>query len=409
MKNRWLVALCAVGIHISIGSIYAWSQIAVSLKHEVHTAWSLSQITLTFSIAILFLGLAAAFMGNFVEKKGPRISGMLAALLFGLGLIGASIAIKNETLWLLYVTYGALGGIGIGLGYVTPVSTLLKWFPDHRGLAMGITIMGFGFGAAGEVFLLQNFLPWLGSVSVSTNLLIIGCIYFALMFLSSLYLAPPPEDWLPKNFRGKNTTAFGKNLVQLTANEAIKTPRFYYLWIMLFINVTCGIALISVAKFMGKEVIHLTSQMAAVMVILMSVFNGCGRIAWATLSDYITRPITYILFYLLQIACFVLLIKTKNPMFFQILVFVILTCYGGGFSVAPAFIGDIFGTKEAGKIHGYILTAWAAAGLIGPTIIAWVRDATGGYVTSLYIFVGFLVIAFIVSLLMAANVKKLLG
>ena len=412
MKNRWLMALCAVGIHISIGSVYAWSQIAVSIKNELHVHWGLGEITITFSIAICALGLAAAFMGHFVEKKGPRVSGMLSAVLFGAGLIGAGFALKMENIWLLYLTYGVLGGVGIGIGYITPVSTLLKWFPDRRGLAMGMTIMGFGFGAAIEVFLLQNLLPSLGITCVSTGVIILGVLYFILIFLSSQYLSIPPTGWIPKGYvsediKDANQKVIKQDLENLFANEAVKKIRFYYLWLMLFINVSCGIALISVAKFMGHDIIMLTSQAAAVMVMLMSVFNGCGRIIWASISDYLSRPITYLAFFVIQIIAFFILTITKEPLIFQVLVFLILTCYGGGFSLIPAYIGDIFGTKQAGAIHGYILTAWAAAGLVGPTLIAYTKEITGSYHDALYIFIVFLVIAFFISLLMIANIRKI--
>lgn len=192
VKNRWFIAACAVALHISIGSIYAWSQIAVSITQEFPWVWDLKQITLTFSIAIICLGLTSAFLGHFVERKGPRISGIIAAFFFSSGLLGASFAIQYESLILLYLSYGVLCGIGMGLGYLTPVSTLLKWFPERRGLAMGMAIMGFGFGAALEVFLLQHFLPSLGIHTIASGLLALSGIYFILMFSAALYLAPPP-------------------------------------------------------------------------------------------------------------------------------------------------------------------------------------------------------------------------
>lgn len=408
MKNRWLLALCAVGIHISIGSIYAWSQIAQSIQNQLNMPWSLGDITITFTIAIAILGLAAAFMGQFVEKHGPKVSGTLAAIFFGVGLIGAGFALKLHNLWLLYITYGAMGGIGIGIGYITPVSTLIKWFPDKRGLATGMTIMGFGFGAAFEVFLLQTLLPELGIESISNGLIILGVLYFIVMFLSSLYLAPPPKDWdIETQFQKKKYALAKTDLTNKTALEALKDIKFYYLWLMLFINVCCGIALISVAKFMAHEVIMLSSAAAGIMVMLMSVFNGLGRIIWASLSDVFTRPITYIAFFLLQIIAFYVLTHTTNYILFQIAVFLILTCYGGGFSVIPAYIGDVFGAKEVGTIHGYILTAWALAGVVGPTLIAYTREWTGGYNQALYVFIGFLVIAFIIAILTQLNIRAI--
>jgi len=411
-RNRWLLALCAVGIHLSIGSIYAWSQIAALIQQQMSSvhSWTLTQITVTFSIAICALGLSAAFLGRFVGKKGPKYSGIIASILFGIGLVGGGLALKYDNLTMLYITYGVLGGAGIGIGYITPVSTLLKWFPDRRGLAMGLAIMGFGFGAALEVFLLQNLLPALGITSISSGLMILGVVYFIVMFISSLYLAPPPKGWKLAGFEekiSKGKTVVKEDLAQLGAVEALKTSRFYFLWIMLFINVTCGIALIAVAKLMGTDIILLSSQAAAVMVMLMSLFNGFGRIFWANVSDYITRPVTFIVYFVLQIIAFFVLTQTRNPYVFQGFVFLILTCYGGGFSAIPAYIGDVFGTKEAGMIHGYILTAWSAAGLLGPILIAECYQITGLYQDSLYIFIGLLIIALIVSIIAAVNIKNI--
>lgn len=408
MKNRWLLALCAVGIHVSIGSIYAWSQIAVAITKQIDAPWGLGQITITFTIAIVILGLSAAFMGHFVEKHGPRVSGILAALLFGAGLIGGGFALHKESLLGLYLTYGVLGGAGIGIGYITPVSTLLKWFPDKRGLATGMTIMGFGFGAAIEVFLLQHLLPAVGISSVATGLIVLGLVYAILMLLSSLYLAPPPAGWQPKMNKDSLLKAnIKKDLSNITANESLKDIKFYLLWLMLFINICCGIALLSVAKFMAGEVILMTASAAAVVVMMMSVFNGLGRIIWASASDVLTRPITYILFFSIQIVAFFVVTQTTNVIIFQVAVYLILTCYGGGFSVIPAYIGDVFGTKEVGAIHGYMLTAWSAAGVVGPLLIAYTRQWTGGYNNALFIFIGFLAIALMIAVFMAKHIKRI--
>ena len=415
VKNRWLIALSAVGIHLSIGSIYAWSKIGTAVQEQLDAHWSLKQITLTFGIAIFFLGVSAACMGHFVEKKGPRAAGRVAACFFGVGVTLGGYALKIENLYMLYICYGMLGGIGLGVGYVTPVSTLVKWFPDKRGLATGMAIMGFGFGAAVQIILLQKVFPAFGLTSIATSLMILGPIYFVIMFASAQYLAPPPKDWAPEGFSGEGASKKKtEDLAQLTANEAIKTPRFYFLWLMLFINVTCGIALISVAKNMGSEVIQLGDDAAALFVVLMSLCNGLGRIAWSAFSDFIGRPLTYVTFFVLQIACFLWLstffgreIASSDQVIFQGIVLLILTCYGGGFSAVPAFIGDLFGTKQLGAIHGYMLTAWAAAGLTGSTLIAYVKDATGSYQNALYVFTGFFVVALVISIVMILNIKKL--
>ncbi|MBP1156446.1 MULTISPECIES: OFA family MFS transporter [unclassified Paenibacillus] len=404
VKNRWLIATSAVGIHISIGSVYAWSNFTNPLIQQF--GWTTSQVQLTFSLAILFLGLSAAFMGHFVEKHGPRKAGLVAAIFFGVGTFGSGFAVNMESLSLLYLCYGVLGGIGLGVGYIAPVSTLVKWFPDRRGLATGLAIMGFGFAAAISSPIMNSFIQTMG---VANTFYILGAAYFLVMTVSSLYLERPPENWMPAGFEQKVKASKSRytDLSQLTANEAIKTSRFYYLWIMLFINITCGIAILSAAKPLAQESIGLTAAEAATLVGILGLFNGLGRIGWASISDYIGRPNTYTTFFVLQIILFALLPHTTGALMFQIMLAVIYTCYGGGFAAIPAFIGDLFGTKQLGAIHGYILTAWAAAGLAGPMFAAWMKDTTGSYASSLTFFVGLFVVAFIVSLLIRKDIRRL--
>jgi len=405
VKNRWLIAASAVGIHLSIGSVYAWSVFTKPLNSEF--GWDLTDISLTFSIAILFLGLSAAFLGHFVEKYGPRKAGLLSAFFFGLGITGAGVAINMESLPLLYLTYGVLGGIGLGVGYIAPVSTLVKWFPDRRGLATGLAIMGFGFAALINSPIMQKLM---GSVGIANTFFILGVSYFIIMVVSSLYLEPPETDWMPAGYREKIKTGKVRalqDLSQLTANEAVKTKRFYYLWIMLFINITCGIAIISAASPLAQESIGLTAVAAAALVGVLGAFNGFGRIGWASVSDFIGRPNTYTVFFAIQVVAFPLLTMTDNPVIFQILLAIIYTCYGGGFASIPAYIGDLFGTKQLGAIHGYILTAWAAAGLVGPMFASWVRETTGSYSQSLIVFTGFFVVALTVSILIRLDIKRL--
>ncbi|MFV8829850.1 OFA family MFS transporter [Alkalihalobacterium sp. APHAB7] len=405
IKNRWLIALAAVGIHISIGSVYAWSVFTNPLQEQF--GWSLSAISLTFSIAILFLGLSAAFMGHFVEKHGPRKSGLVSATFFGIGLIGAGLAINMGSLTMFYITYGALGGIGLGVGYITPVSTLVKWFPDRRGLATGLAIMGFGFAAMIASPIMANLIS---SVGIANTFFILGAVYFVIMTASALYLERPPEGWMPEGYKQQVASGAKKpaaDLSQLTANEAIKTKRFYYLWVMLFINVTCGIAVLSVASPMAQEIAGLSAAAAATMVGLMGLFNGIGRLGWASISDYIGRPNVYTAFFAIQIVTFLLLPSITHAILFQVVLFLILTCYGGGFASIPAYIGDLFGTKQLGAIHGYILTAWAAAGLAGPIIASYVRETTNSYAGTLYIFAAMFVAALAVSLIIRLDIKRL--
>lgn len=405
VKNRWLIAASALGIHLSIGSAYAWSVFQNPLADAY--GWTTTEISFAFSIAVFFLGTSAAFMGRFVEKSGPRKSGMLAALFFGVGVAGTGIATMVESLQLLYLFYGVIGGIGLGIGYISPVSTLVKWFPDRRGLATGLAIMGFGFAAliSGPVAA-----SLLDTVGISSTFFILGVIYFVVMTASAQYLEPPPEGWAPEGF--KEDQASGKvkvkeDLAQLTANEAVKTKRFWMLWLMLFINITCGIALLAVASPMAQEITGMSAITAATMVGIMGMFNGGGRLGWATLSDYIGRPNVYTAFFVIQIVAFFVLPGTTHAILFMILLYAIMTCYGGGFASVPAYIGDIFGTKQLGAIHGYILTAWALAGVVGPILLSTIYDRTNSYTVTMLIFGVMNVIAFTVSIIIRLDIKRL--
>jgi len=405
MKNRWLIALAAVGIHISIGSVYAWSVFTKPLEAKFH--WSLTSISWTFSIAILFLGLSAAFLGHFVEKYGPRASGTLSAFLFGIGMAGAGYAISIESLPLLYITYGMLGGIGLGVGYITPVSTLVKWFPDRRGLATGLAIMGFGFASMISSPIMNKLIV---SIGISNTFYLLAAIYFVIILCSAQYLQAPPEGYNPlgaTNTTSTTNTLMKKDLSQLTANEAIKTKRFWSLWVMLFINITCGIAILAVASPMGQELAGMSVAKAATLVGIMGIFNGLGRIGWASISDYIGRPNVYTLFFAIQVIAFFVLPHISQSIVFSIILFIIMTCYGGGFASIPAYIGDLFGTKQLGAIHGYILTAWSAAGVAGPSIVSWIRESTGSYQGTLLVFSSLFIVSLAVSLLIRLDIKKL--
>ena len=404
-KNRWLIALSAVGIHISIGSVYAWSVFTKPLEAQFN--WSLTSTSWTFSIAILFLGLSAAFLGHFVEKYGPRASGRLSAFMFGIGMAGAGFATSIESLPLLYITYGMFGGIGLGVGYITPVSTLVKWFPDRRGLATGLAIMGFGFASMISSPVMNHLI---NTVGISNTFYILAAIYFVVILCSAQYLEAPPKGYMPEGFKQAVEAGHMKvkeDLSQLTANEAIKTKRFWALWIMLFINITCGIAILAVASPMGQELAGMSVAGAATLVGIMGVFNGAGRIAWATISDYIGRPNVYTLFFAIQVVAFFALPHLQHYLAFSIIVFIIMSCYGGGFASIPAYIGDLFGTKQLGAIHGYILTAWSAAGVAGPSIVSWIRATTGSYQGTLVVFACLFILSLSVSLLIRLDIRKL--
>lgn len=405
VKNRWLIAAAALGVHLSIGSAYAWSVFTNPISNQV--GWSATEIAFAFSIAIFFLGTSAAFAGILVEKHGPRKTGMLAAVFFGIGVAGTGFAVSAESLLLLYLFYGVIGGAGLGIGYVTPVSTLIKWFPDRRGLATGLAIMGFGFAALLTGPLAAKLIT---TVGISTTFYILGATYFVVMFSSAQYLAPPPKDWVPEGYNesdSKTKLKIKPDLSQLTANQAIKTRRFWMLWFMLFLNITCGIAILSVAAPMAQEVTGMSAAMAATMVGVMGLFNGGGRLAWATFSDYLGRPNVFTTFFVIQIFAYLTLPFISNVFIFLVLIYAIMTCYGGGFSTIPAYIGDVFGTKELGAIHGYMLTAWAMAGVAGPLILATIHDRTGSYNLTMTVFAVICLVAFSLSMWIRVDIKKL--
>ncbi|QRV17255.1 OFA family MFS transporter [Haloterrigena salifodinae] len=382
-----MIALSAVAIHLSIGSIYAYSVYQNPLQ-ELH-GWSISDVTFAFTVAIFVLGISAAFLGKYVEKYGPRLSGLTAAVLFGGGTILAGVAIQAGSYVGFLATYGVLGGAGLGLGYISPVSTLVEWFPDRRGMATGMAVMGFGAGALITGPVAQELMT---SLSIPMNFYVLGTGYFLAMALGANYLAKPPANWVPEGMdpdeledtNSKGVTV-SSDLAQLTANEAIKTKRFWLVWTALFINISAGIMLLSVASNMTQEITGASAALAASIVGVIGVFNGAGRIGWASVSDYLGRTTTYAAFFAIQIVAFALMPNISNVWLFAAFMFAIVTCYGGGFACLPAYLGDLFGTKELGAIHGYSLTAWALAGVAGPTLVSKIVEQTGSYSLSFYI------------------------
>lgn len=400
LKNRWLIAASAVGIHISIGSVYAYSVMTNPVKDVFDVEGSV--IKWAFKIAILLLGLSAAFLGRWVEKVGPRVSGTTAGLFYGIGILGSGLAVQLESLWLFYLCYGVIGGIGLGLGYITPVSTLVKWFPDRRGLATGMAIMGFGFAALifGPVMA-----KLFETVGVSNAFYVLGIIYMILILSSARYIERPPKGYVPEGFEEEGKV-IKEDISTVTANESLKSPRFYYIWIMMFINIACGIAIISAASPMMQEKLSYSPMQAATIVGLIGVFNGLGRILWSSLSDYLGRANTYIIFFAFQILAFYFLPKIGIESVFLIVLFTVITMYGGGFATLPAFLGDLFGTKQLGAIHGMVLAAWGLAGVIGPSIYDIVKTQTGSLDTTLLIFAGLFIIALIISILMKISIVR---
>ena len=454
--NRWLIAPAALGIHLCIGSVYAWSLFNPSLIKRLGVVtsaaddWSLKSVVWIFTVAIVFLGLSAAVGGKWLEKVGPRMVGTVSACCWGGGFIVGGFGILTGQLWLLYLGYGVIGGCGLGLGYVSPVGTLIRWFPDRRGMATGIAIMGFGGGAMIAKFMIEPFIKfyykapdYLGtvdSVSLSTdetgrrlaevagklqevvvvgandvaNMLVpgpegvylvgsgtmgvaqafftLGVVYFVIMMCAAFGYRVPREGWKPEGWEPPPEDAQHAMISQHSVHidEALKTPQFYQLWIVLCFNVTAGIGVLAVAKTMMNEIFGTTLPdivdfgFASTYVLMISVFNMCGRIIWASASDYLGRRNTYWIFFALGIVlyCSIPYIAQQvsaSPAVMWLVMFyavtmLIFTMYGGGFATIPAYLADIFGTKYVGGIHGRLLTAWASAGVFGPLAITSLRE-----------------------------------
>lgn len=407
-RNRVGIALSAVGIHASIGSVYAWSVLTKPVMAEMGI--TLSSTTWAFSIAILFLGLSAAFLGKFVERIGPRASGLLSMLFFCSGLIGTSLAVSMKSVALLYFFYGAIGGIGLGIGYITPVSTLVKWFPARRGFATGLAIMGFGFASLIGGPLMQKLTALYG---LSTNFLIMGGAYAVVMTLSSLYLMPPKAGEtvdltkLSDDASEKlKKAAAAQTSRQYTRREAVQTWEFWSLWWLFFTNITCGIGLLAVASPMAQEAVGMNAAGAAALVGAIGIVNGLGRLAWSTLSDWMGRASTYVLFFVIETAAFFALAQTPSEAVFYILVLTIISCYGGGFSCMPAFLSDLFGVRQLSSIHGIMLTAWALAGIAGPMLLSVIKETTGSYHQTMLVFAGLMAAALVLSVILKVKSTK---
>lgn len=453
--NRWRVPIASILIHLCIGSVYAWSIYNPHLTriNGVVTSagddWSLSEVVWVFTVAIVFLGLAAAFAGKWLEQVGPRMVGVVSACCWGGGYLIGAAGIMTHQLWLLYLGYGVIGGCGLGLGYVSPVSTLIRWFPDRRGMAAGMAIMGFGGGAmigtpmkeyfirlfyrapeylgtqsqvelvteAGRRFsevggVLQEvvivgsseardmtlpgpegvYVVGSGATGVAEAFILIGLIYLTVMLIAAFSYRLPPQGWQPDGWQKPNEDTRRKLIT--TANvdidQALRTPQFYQLWIVLCLNVTAGIGVLGVARTMITEIFGTTlpqtvdTAFAATYVVMISAFNMVGRFIWASASDYLGRRNTYWIFFLLGIALYLSIPFTAQQVsaspsiiwlvYFYAATMIIFTMYGGGFATIPAYLADIFGTRYVGGIHGRLLTAWSTAGLLGPLAITSLRQ-----------------------------------
>ena len=370
--NRWFIPVGAVAVHICIGSVYGWSTFNRPIQQLFPNdpSWFRPPYT-TFSTALVLLGLSAAFGGPWVERRGPRWAATAAAVFFGIGLMigGLGLAVRQSVL--VFLGMGVIGGIGCGLGYISPVSTLVKWFPDRRGMATGMAIMGFGGGAFIASYLNTYMMEKLG-IPIATTVMTLGAAYLVLMLIGARILRRPPEGWKPEGW--VPPTRVNKMIAtrSVSRNVAIQTVQFYLLWGILFINVTAGIGILAQASPMMQDMFSKNPLEAAAIVSLISLFNAGGRFFWASSSDYIGRRNTYSIFFLVQLALFLLIpgfAAAGQWIFFEISLFVVFTMYGGGFATIPAFLADIFGSENVGAIHGALLTAWSAAAIAGPSII----------------------------------------
>lgn len=317
------------------------------------------------------------------------------------GLLGTAYALSIHNLTLLYLFYGIIGGIGLGIGYITPVSTLVKYFPNRPGFATGLAIMGFGFASLIAGPLMQFLVAQVGLVN---NFIILGIIYLVVMGASSLYLKAPQPKQPPRTTKDKSTMYVHNH--GMLANDAMKTWQFGALWWIFFINITCGIGLLSLASPMAQETIGMTPAAAASLVGIIGIFNGGGRIVWSTISDYFGRAQTYILFFIIQIIAFYVLAETNNALTFQVLILLIITCYGGGFACMPAYLADLYGIRQLSTIHGRILTAWGLAGIVGPMLVSYFHEAGYGYTTALICFALLFVLNTMIAILLKIYGKR---
>lgn len=433
--SRWLIPPAALAVHLCIGQVYATSVYKNALVE--HFDSTLTAVGISFSIAIVMLGLSAAIFGTWVDRNGPRAAMFVSAVFWVTGYVVASLGIAAGSIWIFYLGYGVIGGIGLGIGYISPVSTLIKWFPDRPGLATGMAIMGFGGGALVasplEGRLLRAFDSDFDPAKAATSaadghaltamFLVLGAAYLVFMLFGAFTVRVPPEGWTPNGF--DPSTVKSKSLVttdSVSAANAIKTPQFWLLWTILFCNVSAGIGILEQAAPMIQDFFRdgadstVTAVAAGGFVGLLSLFNMAGRFVWSSTSDVIGRKGIYFVYLGVGLVLYVLLatVGSGSTALFVLLAAVIISFYGGGFATVPAYLRDLFGTYQVGAIHGRLLTAWAAAGVVGPLIVNSVLDASGkpgeltadAYRPALFIMVGLLAVGLIANSLVRSVDSK---
>ncbi len=423
--NRWLVPPAALAIHLAIGQVYAFSVFGKPLTQLIGISkpafdrgdWGPTEVAWIFSIAIAMLGLSAAVFGKWLERVGPRRAMFSAACCFGGGFLVGAAGVHFHLLWLLYLGYGVLGGVGLGLGYISPVSTLIKWFADRPGLATGMAIMGFGGGAmigSPLATLLMAHFATPTSTGVAPTMVTMGALYFAFMMFGTFAIRIPPKDYKPAGYDPKENKDPSITNQETDVDTAFRTPQFWLLWVVLCTNVTAGIGILEHASPMIQEMFkgRVDKFAAGGYVGMLSLFNMGGRFVWSSLSDYIGRKVTYSIFFVAGCALFVTLRFTGSEHFNSVALFVlvsviILSMYGGGFATMPAYLRDLFGSGNVSAIHGRVLTAWAVAGVLGPQLVTGIHKyevshgvaEADAYGRVLYVMAGLLVVGFVCNLL----------
>lgn len=384
VPNRWSIAVAGVAMQMMLGTVYAWSVFKKPFMDAHH--WSGPEVGLAFTLMIFMLGLSAAVGGRFVDTAGARKVATLAAVLFGAGTLFGGLADSLSNKWILWIGYGVIGGIGNGLGYVTPIAVLVRWFPERRGLITGMAVMGFGFGAAimGQVGPL--IVPKIG---LAMTFYAFGALFLVVLLLAAQRFVNPPAGWAPPGWEPKKAQAAAASAA-FDLGGALRTPQFYLLWGILFLNVTAGIALLSNLSPMAQEQVKMTAVAAGTVVLLGSLCNGFGRIFWATVSDKIGRKSTFLILLGSQVPVVALLPSVTSGWLFAALCCYVLLCYGGGFGTMPAFTADTFGPKNMGRIYGKILLAWGCAGVLGPMLMEFIKKSSGSFAVALYIAAGLL-------------------
>src|SRR2546430_9743481 len=379
-NNRWVIAIAGVFFQIALGAVYAWSVFRVPLTKQF--GWSISEVTLTFTISIFVLGFAAFFGGLWLNRKGPRIVALTGGAFYGVGVFLASFT--HSLAW-LYISYGLIGGIGLGLGYIVPVAVLVKWFPDKRGLITGIAVGGFGAGALVTAPLATRLIQTVGVLSTFAYL---GLAYLVVTVVAGFFMQNPPDGWRPEGWTPTASQTSQRAGHDYTLSEALKTWQWYALWLLLFLNTGAGISIISQEAPIFQELTGVSAVVAGGMVGGASLGNAVGRGFWAWVSDLITRRATFFVMFLLQVLLFWFLPNIGAATLMTIVTFVVLMCYGGGSGPMPAFTADYFGPKNVGPIYGLMLTAWGFSSAFGPLFIAHMRETTGSFSGALRVIAG---------------------